>query len=128
VSTKKALIEHLHQALKGGGLNAVVAKYKELKKTSADVYDFNEYVLNALGYHLLLTKNRPADAIVIFKLNVEEYPKAYNPYDSLGEAYVVNGRRDLAIKSYQKALELNPEFDNAKAQLKKLQEMEAKAK
>ena len=41
---------------------------------------------------------------------------------------MINGQRDLAIKNYQKALELNPEFENAKAQLKKLQEMEAAVK
>lgn len=121
VSTKKALIEPLHQAMKSGGVKAVSARYRELKASAADAYDFNEYVLNALGYHLLLTKNHPADAIVIFKLNVEEYPKAFNAYDSLGEGYMANGQRDLAIQSYQKALELKPDFENSKKMLQKLQ-------
>jgi tetratricopeptide (TPR) repeat protein len=120
-SAKKDLIEPLHQALKSGGVKAVTARYRELKASAADAYDFNEYVLNALGYHLLLTKNRPADALVIFQLNVEEYPKAFNAYDSLGEGYLANGQRDLAIQSYRKALELNPKFENAQKMLQKLQ-------
>jgi glyoxylase-like metal-dependent hydrolase (beta-lactamase superfamily II) len=127
-SGKKSLIEPLHQALKEGGVDAVVARYRKLKSTAVDVYDFNENVLNLLGYHLLLSKNRPADAVVVLKLNVEEYPKAFNPCDSLGEAYLANGQRELAIKSYQKALELNPDFDNSKVQLKKLKEAEAREK
>jgi cyclase len=125
---KQSLVEPLHQALKAGGANAVVARYRELKASAPDAYDFNENVLNAFGYHLLLNKNLPADAVVILKLNAEEYPAAFNPYDSLGEAYLANGQLDLAIRSYQKALELKPDFDNAKAQLKKIQEMEAKEK
>ena len=41
------------------------------------------------------------DAIEIFKLNVAAYPEASNPYDSLGEAYMVNGDKKLAIKELQ---------------------------
>lgn len=126
--SRKSLMEPLHRALKEKDVDAVVTTYRELKAKEAEVYGFNENVLNTLGYHLLLNKKRPADAIVIFKLNVEEYPKAYNVYDSLGEAYMANGQLDLSKNNYQKALELNPEFENAKAQLRKLQGMEAKAK
>ena len=33
------------------------------------------------------------------------------------------GQKELAIKNYEKSLELNPKNDNGKAMLKKLQEM-----
>jgi tetratricopeptide (TPR) repeat protein len=49
------------------------------------------------------------EAIEIFKLNVEAYPQAANPYDSLGEAYLQAGERALALQNYKKAVELNPE-------------------
>src|SRR2546430_12871686 len=53
---------------------------------------FRSRALNRLGY-LLLGKGRNADAIAIFKLNVEEYPKSGNVYDSLAEAYAKDGQR-----------------------------------
>lgn len=61
------------------------------------------------------------DAIEIFKLNVEAYPEASNPYDSLGEGYMLNGDKELAIKNYKKSLELNPDNTNAVEMLKKLE-------
>jgi cytochrome c-type biogenesis protein CcmH/NrfG len=62
------------------------------------------------------------EAIEIFKLNVEAYPQGFNTYDSLGEAYMVNGDKELAIQNYKKSLELNPQNSNATAMLKKLEE------
>jgi len=51
---------------------------------------------------------------------VEVYPQSNNVYDSLAEAYMVNGDRELAIKNYEKSLELNPKNSNAVEMLKKL--------
>jgi cytochrome c-type biogenesis protein CcmH/NrfG len=56
-------------------------------------------------------------------LNVEAYPEAFNPYDSLGEAYMVNGDKELAIKNYAKSLELNPNNLGAIEMLKRIKEM-----
>jgi len=64
-----------------------------------------------------LQMKKVADAIEIFKLNVAAYPQAFNAYDSLGEAYMVHGDKDLAIANYKKSLELNPKNTGATAQL-----------
>ena len=64
--------------------------------------------------------NRIKDAIEIFKLNVEEYPDAFNPYDSLGEAYMIDGQKELAIKNYAKSLERNPNHAGAIRMLSKI--------
>lgn len=72
-----------------------------------------------MGYHLLAQK-RIDEAIKVFELNVQEYPKAWNPYDSLAEAYMNAGKKELAIKNYEKSLELNPENKNGAEMLKKL--------
>ncbi len=56
----------------------------------------------------------------MFKLNVEAYPDAFNTYDSLGEAYMKAGNRELAIANYQKSLELNPRNENGKEMLAEL--------
>lgn len=103
------------------GVDAAIQQYRELKRTQSNNYDFREPLLNNLGYELLGTK-KVKDAIEIFKLNVEAFPQSANAYDSLAEAYMLNGDRGLAIKNYEKSLELNPQNNNAVDMLKKLKE------
>lgn len=100
---------------------AAINQYYELKKTASDRYDFSERELNVLGYTLLGEK-RIKEAIEIFKLNVAAYPDGFNTYDSLGEAYLANGERELAIRNYKKSLELNPKNTNATNALKKIEQ------
>jgi len=40
---------------------------------------------------------------------VQEYPKSANTYDSLGEAYLKMGQKDLAIRNYETSLRLDPD-------------------
>jgi len=101
-------------------VQTAIKEYRELKATQQDAYDFSEQQLNGLGYQLLQMK-RVKDAIEIFKLNVEMFPQGFNTYDSLGEAYMVNGDKQLAIQNYKKSLELNPKNTNAVEKLKKLE-------
>jgi cytochrome c-type biogenesis protein CcmH/NrfG len=54
-------------------------------------------------------------------LNVSVYPNAFNTYDSLGEAYLANNERELAITNYKKSLELNPRNANATDVLKRIE-------
>ncbi|WP_259068977.1 serine hydrolase [Mucilaginibacter sp. X4EP1] len=95
--------------------------YEKAKADSAR-YKFNdaENDLNTVGYDFL-NKGQTADGLKVFKLIVKEFPSSANAWDSLGEAYAKNGDRGLAISSYQKCLELNPQSDNAKSWLNKLQ-------
>lgn len=118
---RKPSIENaIGHTLMSEGVSAAVAKYRQLKKEHPDDYDFSEKTLNSLGYYLL-KQARVADAIEIFKLNVEVYPQSSNVYDSLAEGYMLNKDRDLAIKYYKKSLELNPKNTNAVEMLKKLE-------
>ncbi len=103
------------------GIDAAISQYRELKRTQFAEYDFRERELNGLGYNMLGSK-KLKEAIEIFKLNVETFPQSSNVYDSLGEAYMVNGNKELAIKNYEKSLELNPQNTNAIDMLKKLRE------
>ncbi|MGH9872599.1 MAG: serine hydrolase [Pyrinomonadaceae bacterium] len=91
---------------------AAIKRYRELKATRTSEYDFREAELNTLGYQLLQMK-KIAEAIEIFKLNVEAYAQASNTYDSLGEAYLANGDKELAITNYKKSLELDPKNTGA---------------
>jgi uncharacterized protein len=89
---------------------AAIQEYRRLRAESPEAYDFAEGRLNELGLDLI-DKNRVKDAIEIFKLNVEAYPRAWNPWDSLGYGYMCDGQKELAILNFRKSVELNP--DNA---------------
>jgi tetratricopeptide (TPR) repeat protein len=92
-----------------------------LQKFSDDLAGgvISETAVNRAGYSLLGRKLLP-DAILMFKKNVELHPASSNVYDSLGEAFMDNGQKDLAIRNYEKSLELDPGNSNAVAMLKKL--------
>ena len=76
--------------------------------------------MNRIGYDLL-ERDRVSDAITVFQLNAEEYPKVANVYDSLAEAYAKAGNRRLAIENYKRSLELDPKNQNAIDHLKDLE-------
>ena len=103
------------------GPQAAIQRYSELKQAASSPYTLDENTLIALGYQSLFAGDKDA-AIQIFKLEVQDYPKYWNAYDSLGEAYMDAGQKDLAIENYQKSIELNPKNQNGIDYLKKLQE------
>lgn len=111
----------LLNTIKSDGIEKGMAKYQEMKAESRKTKDYNisEADINDLGYQLL-REDLVKEAIEIFKLNVAEYPKSWNVYDSLGEAYMKNGDKELAIQNYEKSLELNPDNENGKMMLKRL--------
>lgn len=100
------------------GARAGIGLYHSLK-TEQPASAFDEYLLNAIGY-MLLRNGRVAEAIEIFELNIDEYPEAWNPYDSLGEAYMVDGRLSLAIRFYRRSVDINPDNANGTRMLERL--------
>jgi len=102
------------------GIEAAITRYHKLKRDYFGNYDFAESHLNRLGYELL-SMDRIEDAIEIFKLNVVAFPASFDVYDSLGEAYMLNENIELAIQSYRKSIELNPENQNGIEMLRKLE-------
>ena len=113
---KQSIAELLLKTVTTKDVAAAVKQYRDLKSSSTSDYDLSEGELNTLGYQLLQMK-KVAAAIEIFKLNVEAYPQEFNPYDSLAEAYMKHGDKELAITNYKKSLELNPGNTNATSQL-----------
>jgi tetratricopeptide (TPR) repeat protein len=122
---KKSLSETLAKIAKEKDAAAVVAEYQKLKTENARMYDFSESELKKIGYQFLGMK-RAKDAIEIFKLNVETFPKSSNPYDSLGEAYLADNQKDLALANYKKVVELDPTNANAAQIVNRLEGKEIK--
>jgi tetratricopeptide (TPR) repeat protein len=116
---KKSIIDTLLVAAVEKNVEAAIDLYWDLKDNYEEDYNFKESQLNVLGYELLQAgKNK--EAIEIFKLNCEQYPKSSNVYDSLGEGYMLDGDKKNAIKFYEKSLKLNPDNENAKKMLESL--------
>lgn len=82
-------------------------------------YDISEQGINMFGYSLMF-KEENEEALKIFKLNTELYPKQYNTFDSYGECLIKTGNVKEGIKAYEKSLELNPNNKNAENVIKQL--------
>jgi CubicO group peptidase (beta-lactamase class C family) len=101
--------------------SVAVSRYRDSRAKHSGSVLLNEAQVNNLGYWLL-GKRRVAEAIEVFKMNAEDFPESSNAYDSLAEAYMVNGDKELAVKNYRRSLELNPGNANAIEMLKRLQQ------
>lgn len=100
------------------GFENAVAIAAELKSKDAK-FTLGEDDLNLWGYHLA-EDGKIKEAIEVLKLNVSLYPASANTYDSLAEAYETAGDKALAVKNYQRSLELDPTNANAVQHLRKL--------
>jgi tetratricopeptide (TPR) repeat protein len=117
--SKETLVPY--ELLMAGRAGEAIEAYKKIKREKPDDNAVAEDRLNTLGYALLQQK-KIAEAIALFKVNVELYSQSWNAYDSLGEAYMVNGEKEMAITNYKKSLELNPQNENGAKMLKKLEQ------
>jgi tetratricopeptide (TPR) repeat protein len=114
-----AISELIQAAKEGGSLADFAQRYRKAKADPRSRYVDSEAAVNALGYDLL-AKKRAADAVEVFKLNVEFYPSSANVYDSLGDALVAAGRTEEAIASYEKTLTIEPNYPSSIEALKRL--------
>ena len=115
---RRSLASELGKFINEKGLEQASQTFKELKERTKE-YSLRESEMNMLGYQLL-QQGKAKAAIEVFKLNVDTYPKSWNVYDSLGEAYMTDGQTAQAIMNYEKSIELNPGNVNGAEILKKL--------
>ena len=104
------------------GIEVALEKYAAMKDAAQGQYLFTERLMNTLGYKLL-SQDKLTEAIEVFKINAQEHPDSFNVYDSLGEAYMKNGDKDMAVINYEKSIQLNPNNENGKSMLEKLNKM-----
>ena len=119
IANLTSIAEPLLKTITEKDVESAIRQYYELKAAQPDAYDFSEEELNSLAYKLFQMK-KLKEAIEVCKFNVELHPQSFNAYDSLAEAYMINGDKELAIKNFEKSLELNRFNWNAVKMLKKL--------
>jgi tetratricopeptide (TPR) repeat protein len=111
----RAFTEEVIKVILEKGFESGIKVYKKRAKN----VNLLERPVNAKAYDLLSEK-KLNQAIDVFKLNAFAFPKSANAFDSLGEAYLEAGNKDLAIENYKKSLMLNPDNKNAEEVLKRL--------
>lgn len=106
-----------YKILKEEGTGGLESKLKSVLEQSN--LEYRPVHLNAFGYQLMEAGELDM-ALEVFKLNVKLFPQNANVYDSLGEAYMNKGNKDLAIANYNKVIVMDPGNQNAKKMLDKL--------
>ena len=121
VAVPKLLPDILTETSTKSGTAAAVQQYRDLraKYYGGQSYDFSENALVATATPLIAA-NKADDAIAWLQLNAEFYPKSSATYAALGQAYARKNDTANAIKSYEKAVELDPNNQIAKRQLEQL--------
>ncbi|MCP4898192.1 MAG: MBL fold metallo-hydrolase, partial [bacterium] len=106
-------------AARGAGAEAVVERWAEIRGDNAFYVDESE--INALGYQLLRDEHRIPEALAVFKINTEAFPKSWNAWDSFAEAHWWIDDQVSVERYYRKALELNPQAESARAAISQIE-------
>jgi len=105
-----------------GGAIAIAQKLAEARQRDPKANLFSEAIVNLLGYEHLQSGDT-GGAVEILKLNAVAYPNSPNVYDSLSDAYLADGQKDLARENATKALQLlKSDTTDPEAQRKLIQE------
>jgi glyoxylase-like metal-dependent hydrolase (beta-lactamase superfamily II) len=116
----RSAAEVLEEVLADAGLVGGRELLRRIESAPPEAYYVDEGELNSLGYRLLGQK-RIEEALLVFEANVSAFPESANVHDSLGEAHLAAANTDQAILSYRRALELDPDNDNARQALERLE-------
>jgi tetratricopeptide (TPR) repeat protein len=111
--------EEVWKALEKAGAAAAAERFRELRRTQPDAYDFAAGQL-ALVVNRLMQRRRLEEALPLLAAAIEAYPDESGFYARSGEAHAALGRRDEAIAMYEKAHSLNPEGTEAMEMLRRL--------
>jgi len=102
------------------GFQAAMSKLNKAMNMTPPEYYLEPWEIHFLGKLLFLNKNYIEEAISVFEFSTEMFPQGPVLWSTLGEAYIKNNQKDLAIQCYEKVLELNPKSKNAREMIIKL--------
>jgi tetratricopeptide (TPR) repeat protein len=102
------------------------AKVKELYRDSISIARQlqpglrNSFELNSIG-HMLLDEGEKEKALFVYQLNTDLYPSAVQSWNGLAHAYFALGRKRESEIAVSKALEIDPNNEEAKKIRSRLQ-------
>jgi hypothetical protein len=119
----KSLQTTLLEIIEKDGVEAAVARYKELRKdTTMGLYNFGQWEIMELARRLIQAKNTTA-AISILEMNGEYYPRAAEIDFQIAELHRARDEKEKALARYKIVLDKAPNFPGVK---ERIAEMEKK--
>lgn len=111
IADKQPALPILQRAMEEDGSIEALARLDSLANDE-DLF-LLESDLVSLGYSFLYRQSAPAAAVQVFQALTRLFPDSWNAWDCLGEASAEAGQIELAVRSYSRSLELNPDNDHA---------------
>jgi hypothetical protein len=118
-ATRPPLAQVLDEALTGGGAELALKRFREFKADPSNKFAETEEPLAVAGVRMLNEK-KPGQALPLFKLAAEESPHSSRAHYWTGLAHSRLGNKEQAVRSLEKALELDPKFYEATELLRQL--------
>jgi tetratricopeptide (TPR) repeat protein len=121
VAIPRQLTQILSDTSNAKGVEAAVAQYRELRSRyfGSMAYDFSEAGLITVA-QAALGADHADSAVTWLNLNLEFYPKSSRTYQVLAQVHQRKNDKDSAIKDLEKAVELDPNNNQARQQLQQL--------
>ena len=117
---RRPLSQVLDEALSEGGAGLALKRFREFKADPVNKYAETEGPLLVAGQRML-GERKNEQALALFKLAAEESPRSPHAHYTVGLAQSLAGDREQAVRSLEKALELNPKHYEAAELLRRLQ-------
>ena len=120
VTLKQPVHKKMETYIEQIGAEKAIIEYKKMKADSAHYY-IDWISMNFIAEQLLALK-RYEDAKLISENNVKEFPDKDLILVTMGNIYLALNKKEDAIKSYKKALQITPMYEEAKNRLKELED------
>lgn len=113
LNDRPSIGEVMWKTFEGSGIEAALAKYRELKEKQPNDYNFSASQLAIVG-HRLFQRRRLPEALSVYELAIASGPKDPSTIAcKIGEVHAAMGERGAAVAAYRKVLDVNK--DNAEA-------------
>jgi CubicO group peptidase (beta-lactamase class C family) len=103
---KISIARHIATFIGNCGIDSAIEEYYRIVRNQPGKYNLEEAELNRLGIELLFRFNMNYEALKVFEVNMHEYARSYNTYDSFAYALMQKGDLVNSIKYYRKGLEI----------------------
>jgi tetratricopeptide (TPR) repeat protein len=115
---RKSIARHIAFLIGSKGIDSAIAEYYRVIKNDTSSYSLVESELNRLGLELFFRFKMTDEALRIFEVNMLQFQKSYNTYDSYAYILMQKGDYKNSIAFYKKGLEVlkkHPESNDFKA-------------
>lgn len=116
---KPSIGQEMEKALTENGVTAAIERYRNLRDSNREQYNFGERELN-LFVNKLYQQKEYESALQAGELYVQEYPESSHSWTIYGEIYAGLGNKTEAVNAFEKAMELDEKNDWAFLALKRL--------